>query len=506
MINRLGRSFLRYPDNSQGVTLVEALLAIGLISIVALSSVTFYSEMAKVSHRSREACRIYNLSFLGRLRTYGTIASIANFTPEPFVRSVNPSAPPFTSPPEVPGAYRWPNVPILSTGSEPTLNSYLLIDGYMNILQSLYNAHPGICTTFTKIGSTNTTGLNSLMIPYPEDLKDPTTDSGMKIRIIPFNIDTGAHLNCSTAAPPLKVAPRGTYLNPTAGGSPFQGTDYGGTRKLSIPSDVRLNVGFAVQVQTQFENDQGGADVCFTEGRYQYDIDSQAPPEPKVLDITLATSPSVCSAHSVNDYTLNVGYDSSVIGSRLEPGTVLICQDLSVIPTVAQAIIPQVTGYATQAAFQCYTGNNASAPAPPGPQVGSNYPANGYYPVAGYTGFNYTGLGSVVPPRWVPCDQLTLCGVAPMSGGVTNTSSSGSPTRLSYQIRYRNLPSDCRVIVKVAGIDTAANSSPELPSPSLADFSSNNPVFSTWDVPRPKCQSFCSTGPWPSGYFTCGSC
>ncbi|MNT72965.1 hypothetical protein D3C72_2116160 [compost metagenome] len=60
-------------------------------------------------------------------------------------------------------------------------------------------------------------------------------------------------------------------------------------------------------------------------------------------------------------------------------------------------------------------------------------------------------------------------------------------------------------MVKTAGIDTAANSSGELASPTLGAGINSPAIFVGWDVPRPPCRVFCGSYE-TDGYFTCGSC
>jgi hypothetical protein len=262
---------------------------------------------------------------------------------------------------------------------------------------------------------------------------------------------------------------------------------------------VKTNIGFIVRAKTQFVGEDGSNDMCVTEQKFQYEVDVDEPPKPTVLSSTMTSlTPAECTGADVNTFELDVGYN----GGSVEPGTVLLCQDQSIKPEIAQT---PLLGVQVRAGVQCLSGNSASAPAPPGPQVAFYYPGS-YFPPAGYGGFDYTtGTTSTGIRRWVPCDTLQLCGRSPKNA--TITSANGPPTtKISYHLEYENLPSDCRIIVKTAGVDTGANSSPELASPSMG---SNNPVLfsgstNSWDVPRPRCKVFC--GDFLTGYFTCGSC
>jgi len=429
------------------------------------------------------------------------MGSIHNFTPlaganNNTVKTSNSPFATFTSPDELSNISRWPDIPILSDTVNPQINSYLLINGNMNLLQGLYNSVSGICTGFVNIGSGNPTA-NSLRVPAPSQLQ--VTGTGMRVQIVPYNIDTGVAQSCIT--PPLYISPRGRVMNDGVPASPFTGNN-AEDRKLTRPSNVRANMGFIVRVQTQYSDEYDSTSTCVTEQKFQYDGDADAPPTPTVLSSTMTSpAPAVCTAKDTNEFELEVGYNSTL--GRIEPGSVLLCQDQSVIPNVTQNIPP---GIATKK-FACHSGNNASPPPSPdpGPQVAQFVPGSYFLP-AGYSGYEYTvGTTSAGIRRWVPCNSLQLCGVPPYD--VTSESADGPPRKLAYRLKYRNLPSDCRIVVKTAGIDTSANSSGELASPSMG---SNNPAMfvgpsNSWDVPRPRCRVFCGYYE-TDGYFTCGSC
>src|SRR5690606_9980635 len=113
-----------------------------------------------------------------------------------------------------------------------------------------------------------------------------------------------------------------------------------------------------------------------------------------------------------------------------------------------------------------------------------------------YIGFIYktTVTGT---EEWVPCEEMPLCGAYPnptRRGGGRFPSKGSS---YGYELEYDNLESGCRVRFEVVALDTAGNSSTPYQPISMTNdphrqYSQESGMnVGSWDVPTPRCKTFC---------------
>lgn len=501
---------------TQGFTLVEALVAAGLLAFIAVTSVSYVRMASNSSRQSMTSCRLNNNSILNHIRSLGVASQIATFVPVAGTNQnvVTDSPSTFATPIYTDPQHRWPlNYPTVSTDQAPYVNNHLLYNGFMTTLESVYNSVQGICTGSSSpsnfVSIQNSTAVSNLLFAAPtsailqtEQNEINITDVGLQI--VPYDIYLNGPPSCSLFPPGSLVAPAGLYPD-SSPSSPFSKAASIATRQ----SGVYTNVGFAVQVITKFQTKQDAknnvTESCITEQKFQYPPDPIQPAVPNQPTVTMnSTMPTVCSPADNNTYTMTV---SAAAGTKA--GSVLLCKDSSFTPNPlmpgALVATSAYGGGAPPVVQGCYAGNAFSPSAGPGPQISVANPGNLYYPNNGdnFNGFSYAAGTSTTtksgPSAWVACYNVTLCGVT--ASGTSPTTATFTTSPPSYSMTFKNLPSDCRISLEVVTVDPAGNQSANYGMFDIPMATSS--VFSgTYDVPRPRCNMYCGT--WPNGYYTCG--
>ena len=457
--------------SKNGFSMVEVLVASAFVAVLAVTGLTSYTYMRNMRNRSTDVCRIHVSSVVEKFRSIGYFSAINNKTPVSTDRTFNDIGGPTSLQSKgISDTALWPSVNILASGGSPTLNNSILISSSINALLAIYNSNPAYCSTGA---------------PYAGVIANPSGDlngASISLQIVPFNINTGIPL--STCPNPLRIAPDSTsasaYLT-----SP---------RKATQSTDTRNDVGLLLRVNESYTNEDGQTSNCSIEQRFQYSPDITPPQAPNFKQIipTLTSAPD-CSA-AITDFTVVFGYN----GRSIEPGSVLVCRDMSAINNSVVSPYLLVT---------CQNGTVTQALAMAGPPMAKP---------TGVTGLDYTAgysARAVGTNEWKPCEEVTACGIPPNLGAGLDPAS--TPQEPRYRLSYSGLPIGCRINIEVAAIDTASNSSDNYLTagtpPNNTSFNYNMTSIS-WDVHRPACGSIC--GPMGSGtgttagntYFRCGGC
>lgn len=484
---------VRGAPNS-GFSLVEALVATVFIAIVALSGLTSFVYFRGVKHRSKDVCRAHVAGIVDSFRSIGYFTSFNNFTPIDASKVFLGVPAQSLSAQGIPNTALWPSsrYVLQRVGSNNVVDNTVLITSSINALLTIYNSNPSYCATGDVYAG-------SITAPDPN-----LRNSSVAIQIQPYNTRSGALLGCPS---PLSISPEplndDTHANSAYGQNP---------RKAARPVGNLPHTGLNVRVTQVYEDEDGLSASCSIDQRFQYAADTNLPMPPDYFSMQRLAGPNwntVCPANLANHFEVVVGYNSR----NIETGSVMLCRDVSVItPTPA----------ATYGMALCLNG-------PPGlgtvvgRRVEGSY--EGYFPPANRTpgGVGYqTGLvyqtgydtrNANTSLNWVPCDEVTACGVMPET---KTLEASSTPERPKYRLTYRNLPPLCRVVIQATAIDTALNPSDNSMTagtgPSNTTFN-NVTTALTFDVPIPRCGHPCGNGGYnnmkgaPSSlYFRCGSC
>lgn len=460
----------RHQKTSSGFTIIESLVALAIVSAVSVAGLGTMSYIRHVKNRTKEVCLTRVTTTVERFRSIGYFAAIGA-APSPGANFPG-GAGSGVADLGITDSMMFPAVPVLSSGTQPTINNNILITSSLNALLALYNSNAGFCATGLPYSGTGAQGGLALASP-PSELASAV----LRVQILPYSTSTGAALGCPAA--PLYIAPEGTY--PDSSGSSV----YGSSPAKAVRGGARTDAGLILKVSQDYVDEAGTPQSCTIEQRFQYAKDSIAPPQPDFKSVTgIPASQPNCGSLN-NSVTIRIGYDTRDI----EPGSVMVCRDLSLAvsaPIQASEIGPGFTKN------QCRNY----------PGVAEVINSGGTPPNAANTGRAYTAYAAAASSRqWVSCDRVTACGVAP-SGPVTM---SAGP-RPKYTLTYNNLPPYCRVNIQYAAIDTASNSSLNALTASTADPAVFNSAVAQvqWDVPSPRCGSYCT---WAAPYyFQCGGC
>jgi hypothetical protein len=480
-----------------GLGMIEVMIAVGVVGTLALFS-GYYAKMVAITTQptveNRFSCATQTSTMLAKIR--GQIGS--NFYPNSFYPQtsngfVTPTG--TTTAPLAPFQFLTlvPNLwigapPILTNSPVPTAANALMMAGPMRALNSLYlGTYPSpvdFCTNgfarSTLLDTLSTDSQNILGAPNPT----PTPQTQMQIQL--YDLASGT---VQSGCPRYWIHPQGIVLD----GDPVNqnGFTIAGAQGpyFKEPPNYTDKYGFFVQVQTSYSelDPKTGLTLsksCLATQKFSYDRDFLAPPLPAVQVVT--GDPPDGGDATTHTATLTISVPSQ------EPGLVMVCRDRSTRQ-------PQLPGYPST--LDCYSNSGAG----PGPQpnplnfrtVANPLPNETTVPVPG------TLIG---PSSWLPCEQVTLCGVA-----TTGASISSTALGLSMTSTFSNIPSDCVIRIETAVMDSAANLNASSVTPynpaQVVVSTPNNPVNNS-NTPRPTCGQLCAPdGTWTGqSYWQYPSC
>lgn len=549
MMNLFVKNPLAPLRSEAGFGIVEILIATGFVA--ALVGTAVYMSGAISNSRNEKSvdrfnCSMYATSLMARIRANSGATSVplsnlgatAGSYFHPYQGQRLPPAGDAThfNHTQVVGAgdLTWPaGIPEILTspaGTEPVAANALLLDGPVRTVNALYNSG----TDFTNFNTTAT--LTALASYGGSDTFQNLTVGGVApttdFRIRVYNLDSG-QVPAVQPVPPLWIYPRG--MKSAAGVDQanvngfvrYSGDANARTPLFGKPATYSDQYGFLVEVRVQYKDPSAPAvqKECIVSQRFAYDRDLNPPPPPSVVISNISAPAIVQHTHSVS---IEVTYDSAAI----ERGAVLLCRDRSTLYRVG--------------GYPCYDNSGTVGPGPqqglgtqgpPGNDVQRTVgpigdrmapgvseeavpyaadPLNPYYdndrPAAlGNTPntwrTNSGGLIATPASDWVPCERVTLCGVAPAASVTYNPLGNGG---LRFTNSYSNVRSECIIRIEAAAIDVAGNLAganaggrynPSQVTPSAMSGSSAV-------TPRPRCGSWCydAASPVNSYWINAGSC
>jgi prepilin-type N-terminal cleavage/methylation domain-containing protein len=508
-------------NNSQkGVTLIEVIVSLCLLGILLSGVLSLQKFMSSTSARDVGLCRNVLTNLLETVKVRGQASFIFNWQPAPGpVRYVRKSNGRYRyqamSDSTVDESFRWPQdnrfailtggtatlnpfevgsgdwvaSPATSTsttqaaramqasGSEESLKNALLIDSFMNQLLALYNSDPAtFCESSTGkeiIKDSKITGYPAWPLPPKENLPGNGSFS-VTMKIEPRALtDPNSSLAPTKCPKNLLITPMGLYTQ-TAFDAPSTDSAVAyneaavGFARVVKPLDIIPNlsdnnnvrdVGLHVQLKAQYNSsaDSTQKEICEINDFLKYDTDIGKPKNPVLRVVENSSynpSSSVIESCTVSSPNSKVHAFKLQINSPIEqePGIQLLCLDASyyIIGTAGWDYENTVLGtkfnYPNSAPFT--VANVANLPIKLPPADGSKY--------------SYKKI-QAVPPKWVGCESVTVCGVP---ANVVSLCSESSCPSTSLQIDLAFSESDtnrldrsCYVDLRAVAVDTAGNMS-----------------------------------------------
>lgn len=402
--------------SAKGVSLVEALVALGILAGVSLAGVTAYQMLISRANvmTTGSSCKLAAGAILDRIKGLGQGRAVQYWTDPNSVELLtgsNASSLVSTNHLNVPtplaqgvdAETRWaaPLRPYLAQ-SHPTalgvpggvatlpqlrypparkwvVSSAGLQDGYMNTLLAIYNSNSGVCSStdgFVFNGSGSTSGAPLDLLPsgtaseFGEDLGRVET----RIRIQPVDLNTGAIIpGCPTG---LRIEPRANSSEDSVRDDFIEPlTPVGGYSPRNIGLQVNVFLRYSVTADPGTTPDG----VCEENGLFTYVQDDKVPTAPFVELVSNNTADAsyptptysqACAAPPPAPSAPSVTFRIRFNPATMEKGVQLFCRDESFFyrsETMAACFIPgapgqMVGGYQPIPAFG-YGPDNAADPA-----------------------------------------------------------------------------------------------------------------------------------------------
>ncbi len=417
-------------SSQSGMSILESLLALGLVLGLAFTAGNYFYQQKSVLNFTSNAgtCRNVLEGQLSYLRQLGSVPAGVSWTHAPGSAGMgNASA---FADPWLQDTFRYSSIqasPIFlgPAGLRTTVDNSSLSLGTIGTLNSLYNNVPTLCAS----------GVNVATLPLKGGPFNPAVASSfnpaydyaalsefstlMKVQAI--DLRTGV---ASCPAAPLVIRPQGVQDSQTF--KPHQ----------MIASKPEL--GYRVTLVGNYKDTKGGNNTCEVTEDFTYPVDHSS--QTLAVVQTASFLPVAGNANVVRPQcSHNPGMPSSLDlklsvqptnGTRIETGTVLLCADMS------QQMNQNY----------CFDGGNST-------------------PGAGMQGqpYNVDGLLRKDTVKWVPCSEVTACGLPP-----TSYTQTPHPTILGgveYNLKYsgsapgaaRDGLWGCDIRIDVASVDLAGN-------------------------------------------------
>lgn len=416
--------------SSRGASFVEILVAVAIILISALAAGSFFSQQVSTTRNLTRmaSCKSALDSQLMYFREMTPVANSYDWTG----KSSGESGPNMKVSATKEDAWLDSSITtkklsaqeIVTSGAvRPVIANYLLDRGSVGTIATMYNNVPNICygvdmATIAHKGSNSFPGTIDA-----ENLKNFKT----KIQIQPYNLGTGAIV---AGCQPLTARRQG-----------FQEDQLKSKNIAEFAANSSAQIGYRVKLTGTFEDASGETKSCDSTEDFSYPVDlTQAKPSvvlnmfqssvdkasvtPQGAVVTGSQSPiqrAECTHNAaIRDQAsvrLDIGFKSAVsAATKLDPGTIFLCRDVS-------------------------------------QQLATNYCAGA--PNAAMNGQNYNGTNA----RWVPCNEVTACGMRPASVKYSKTA-----TETMYSLEYNNSTKTstdglwgCDIRMDVATVDSAGN-------------------------------------------------
>jgi hypothetical protein len=511
-------------SNQRGVSVIEALISIAIISVVVVMISQFNTSFSIKDRSMRRACESHAQSIINQVQEesyYRAVVNFAHYNP-----AVRPSFGALTATTGIGVAGNWWAGPVgnytIATasgvaGEGTLLKNSLLIEGSLRTLASIYTMDANTRCNASIAGNiwNNYPALTGLAAPDELTRRGPVR---ARMQITPYDRNTEA---ATCPAPPLFIAPleegnttaKSVFVNgsgvPVYNAGQNIGPAIGGlgaaARIGTRPPDVFSNLGVELAVQVEYQEVDGQVTTCNVSQKFEYPRDGDAPNPPAVSVVTNPTNPATgannCVPNRPDNATVRIQYGSA----NEERGIQVLCRDLSFFYTYfptggapynqiigsmpAQDIRPCIRGGAVQGSVIRYGPNNLP------------------------------GSGASRVNQWVPCYQLRQCGKPPvnppsLTGGLDVANTGGGPFNLD--LSYTNLGYGCVMNFEAVVVDTAGNSSVQngraILQTAVGATRDNEIQFAgcgvlcappsegAWPYPNPP-----YNGQFPNGYYTCRS-
>ncbi len=503
-----------------GMSIVEVLTAVAVISIMSLSVAYFSNTRTQSSQgESLDAfnCQVQVNSVLANFRGEGQAASMLYYYPHlawnhpttglPSNNAENDYAvevadvwkggAPGFMPPDFNQSGRKLVVIDQTDPAKPlTVNMAPIQRSAVYLLEELYNSHPALCTA--ENGST-TDELKRIADAYSHMAKRPADDDSARsiaqatfqqdaetlFKIVPYNIATGRLL--STCPPNIGAVPMGVNSAKVA----FDNTG-GGNNLIQPRSDDNLHIGYQLEVSTVVTSRSTGQVVgrCAGSQRFEYQRDTVTPTKPQIHAVITNTtlgnfnqvgasaqnrreSPDFAPGFDAGETSRN-RFEVAFRFRDLKRGNIMICRDRSRIPTLHPLAVPN--------AAQCMgaaLSNGSIVRNGPGPQRYSVSKTQAPPIMSPSTsgGYQLMSDSSLADAAWKPCDQVSICGSKPVASrvvgaGTTTPLSTSAAVRAAMALdvnkdgrideftfinQYENLRPECVANVEIAVTDSAGN-------------------------------------------------
>lgn len=469
--------------NQKGLSLTEALIGVALIGIVALLSTQFGLFSKNQSSQYRRACESLAQSAISRVQEEGIYRDVVNFIPTGgnVTRRANnrflesparalPNASAYWSSSggvnEFIVTSRDPDNP----GTRgPQFSAAHLIQGSIRTLTSIYNNNANLRCNYATYGPLNA---NNLDLPSNLSKLNPVVE----VRLQPFNIQTGATVNCPSS---LHIAPRPQRLNdnsmdafaagsgntsvpfesgfpqvpvgPNSGREPQQGPPSNSPSPPNMANNYRMAVagaatrdrGIIMTTRVRFNySGDGGAPVqmsCEASQRFQYPPDRNLPPPPNVIEVVNNSTDnynlSCVAPANPRTFRVRIARDSG-----WKRGSQFLCRDLS---------------YRRQFRMATNTPRGPSVPCVRSNTNVHNNPNNNNHLIQIYDPRIHSYADRV--NDWVACDRLSQCGRLPTSVNPSPDTTPNNDPNQDITLTYQNLPLNCVAMFEVVTVDPAGN-------------------------------------------------
>ena len=506
--------------SERGFSVTEILVSSGIVAITALVVSQFVSQQKKLVNNvvTRNACTAYIAEVQQTLRAVGTSISINSLTGEQAMMEETGSMYMSGNTPDglISPSIRWPTAntllddiaanPHTVYGANILLRTPQMYDGSIGVLVGILNSDPNFCTTYQ-----DPSVAGSTLLPAPVgnsnavfNMLNPVAG----LQIIPYDLETGAEINCGAVPANLIIKPRGSALASVAktGDANFPNVGWAANVK---------EWGLKVKIRVDYQDNMGNANRCLGELKFQYPPDIAQPvvpggvitgidtipnaaanPAPLGDFSTLSTDATVrinnagaCGTANTSNIVFNFNYDASTV----EPGSVIVCRDQSRM--VAKTI-----------RCEDAAGNNLGIPKPlrsaiyggvPVAQVPTQINAPPVTPIIYHPQYvnPATTNNNFADGSWVPCNEVKICN-SPGLPVVTESSSSAN-SNVNLTVGFNGIEEGCLARIEFAFVDTAGN------------ISSIRQVDHIVEVAQ--CGAYCWDsdgvgGPVGSYYYRCGGC
>ncbi len=417
-------------SSQSGMSILESLLALGLVLGLAFTAGNYFYQQKSVLNITSNAgtCRNVLEGQLSYLRQLGTTpAGVSWSHAAGTMGAANPSA---FADPWLQDTFRYSNIqakPIFlgTTGLQTTIDNSILSLGTIGTLNSLYNNVPALCATGVDVATLPMKGgpfnpaVASSFNPAYDYMALSQFSTVMKVQALDLRSES---VSCPAA--PFIVRPQGVQDSQTF--------------RPHVMIGSKPEMGYRVTLVGNYKDTKGGNNTCEVTEDFSYPVDHSSQNLAVVQTanfLPVAGNPNIVRPQCTHNPGMASELDLKLSvqptnGTRIETGTVILCADMS------QQMNKDY----------CF---NAGVSTPGAGMQGQDY--------------NSDGLLRKDTVKWVPCSQVTACGIAP-----TNYTQTPHPTILGgveYNLKYSSPVSGgardglwgCDIRIDVASVDLAGN-------------------------------------------------